>query len=98
MPWRLRRVTRVGACTRTRNFARARSSTPGMRGTRALLILLTLTAGLSVTAIGSPAYAWYDSWGRWHPNHVYHPYHHWNYGYYHHHHHHWHPYAYYPRY
>lgn len=76
MPRRLRRVTKVSTCTRTRNLAGARSSISAMRSTRVLLILLTLAAGLGATAIGSPAYAWYDSWGRWHPNHVYHPYHH----------------------
>ena len=49
---------------------------------RVAIAVLAIASGLAIQAL-SPAYAWYDSWGRWHPNYYrphyyYHPY-----GYYH---------------
>ena len=34
---------------------------------RVAIAVLAIASGLAIQAL-SPAYAWYDSWGRWHPN------------------------------
>ena len=51
---------------------------------RAVVTVLVIVGGLIVQAIPSPAYAWYDHWGRWHPNYYHHHYYYHPYGYYHH--------------
>ena len=56
---------------------------------RVAIAVLAIVGGLAIQA-STPAYAWYDRWGRWHPNyyhpdyyhpHGYHPYRRYGYGY-----------------